>query len=267
MGTTCCNNRNVKDNTLNTGRPPTYTKPNNDYTTSEHNNINANNLSLSYKNSKVILINNNEKDVTNDKRLNDKKNDTLEKDKLEIESFTNELLEEINFVRTNPQLYANKIEQFIDYIKPNAESKTCSYLFSYEDYPKINLIRGAVAFKEAITILKQTQPLPPLQLSSEIAIKVPDKIDLYNNKDIIIESIKNLKADMNKLNKYRVISFHYDNGSINAEISTLLQIVDDNNANCQRRANILNPAFNYLGVSVGKIKSKRYFIYLTFASE
>ena len=83
----------------------------------------------------------------------------------------------------------------------------------------------------------------------------------------IIDFIKIKKNEFSDINKYKLFGFHYDNGSIHSEISIILQLVDDNDANGQRRNNILNRDFKYLGVSVGKIKPNRFIVYLSFAGD
>jgi hypothetical protein len=153
----------------------------------------------------------------------------------------------------------------MEFIKASPDNQT--FIFNKEGYPKINLIRGPQAFIDCANWLRTLEPVAPLEMNDEITIKVPENSDDMNRKEKILELIKDKKIEISSLHKYKHFSFHYDNGSINAEISALLQIVDDNNSNSQRRNNIFNPNFHFLGVSVGKLKLNRFIIYLTFASD
>lgn len=178
--------------------------------------------------------------------------------------FAQKIVEEFNSARTNPLLYADKIEQhmkMVDVMKTNQKAKI--HFYNNDNYPKINLAKGEQAFKECIKILRNLKQTKPLELVNELAIQPPDKPEHINSKEIMVESFKNKRQEVG--DNYKHLGFHYDNGALNAEISAILQIVDDNNSNTQRRSNILNPKYKYVGVSAAKVKVNRYYIYLTFA--
>ncbi len=122
------------------------------------------------------------------------------------------------------------------------------------------LQKGENAFTDCIEYLEACKPMEPLELNDNIIIKVP-KDNKLHDKSIMDEKKNELVAT----NSFNFIALHYDNGYINAEISALLQIVDDNNSLAQRRKNIFNKDYKYLGVSVNKIKPGRYISYFSFA--
>lgn len=278
MGNNCCKKREVKDLSLLTGRP--NTRKTLTYSINErmgrlddsmmqkaknsnmNSNANSNSHSISDSNMTTAIISNNSTNGILKLPLK-------EREKLEMEKFKTDILNEFNSLRSNPCAYTSKVQSHMQYIflKPNPDVRNVSIYYDNFNYPKINLLQGEPAFKNCIDILEQTQPMQPLTLVDEIAIKVPEQVSEMNDKNRIIELIRRKKNELNELNKYRHFGFHYDNGSIDAEVSTLLQVVDDNNSNGQRRANIINPHFKYLGVSVGKVKPGRHFVYLSFASD
>jgi hypothetical protein len=178
--------------------------------------------------------------------------------------FSYELLKEFNMARTDPKNYAKKVEEHISFIKKT--DNFCYFLYGTEKdkFPKVNLAKGEESFRECITYLENMQSVGPLQLSEDIVIKVPEKTEEMNNK----EKIGNLILEKKKYIKdsYKTFHFHYDHGYNIAEISAVLQIVDDTNSSLQRRNNILTRKHEYLGVSIGKIQKNRFIIYVTFAS-
>jgi hypothetical protein len=178
--------------------------------------------------------------------------------------FAYELLKEFNLARTDPKGYAKKIEEYLGYIKQI--DNFCYFLYGTEKdkFPKVNLATGEKAFRECITYMEGLQSVGPLQLSEEIVIKVPEKPEEMNDKDkignLILEKKKHIK------DSYKNFHFHYDHGYNIAEISAVLQIIDDTNSNFQRRNNILTKKHEYLGVSISKSQKNRFIIYVTFAS-
>ena len=83
-------------------------------------------------------------------------------------------------------------------------------------------------------------------------------------KIIIIAKILNKKYEQIK-NEYNILGFHYDICSNNTEISSILQLVDDDiENNLTRRKNILNRNVKYVGISYVNIKENIICYYLLF---
>jgi hypothetical protein len=178
--------------------------------------------------------------------------------------FAYELLNQFNLARVDPKAFAKRIEEYIPYIKVIDNFSYFLYENEKDKFPKVNLIKGERAFRDCINYLESMQSVQPLQLREDITIRVPDKPDEMNSKDKISTLITDKKKEIKE--SYKTFRFHYDHGYNIAEISAILQIVDDTNSNLQRRHNILLRTHEFLGVSIGRIQSNRYIIYVTFAS-
>ena len=197
----------------------------------------------------------------------------LSKDTFAGTYFEDLMLGEFNLARTQPKNYIERVQTYMKYIKPNPEynKKTANtllpYMFDKEGIPKVALLRGEEAFTEFIAYLNTAIPMDPLQIRQEIAIRPLSKSDLQTKKEIIAELFINKKKEL--IEKYQYIyknlDFHYDYGTNNYEVSSLLQLVDDNNSNKQRRNKILNRDYKYVGISYAKIKANRFCVYVTFS--
>ena len=170
------------------------------------------------------------------------------------------MIKEFNEARTTPRSYITKIKSHMKYIK-RFQGLT---VYDNDDYPKVILNKGDSAFTECIKVLDKHRSIPELKYNEDIAVKVPDKVDEMNNKEKLAESILAKRNEIR--DRYTGLSFHYDNSYLDAEVSALLQIVDDTNTNSKRRNNILSLYHEYIGVSIGKNTiNGRYMIYITFA--
>ena len=127
---------------------------------------------------------------------------------------------------------------------------------------KIALIRGKDAFEDCISFLLNLEAIPPLCLSKEISIEIHEDIEREKllEKKFMTEAINKIKRTF----KLKQLNFHYDYGSSNPEISSVIQLVDDNMSNLYRRNNILNPNFNYVGITLTQIRNKKFLVYCTF---
>jgi hypothetical protein len=212
----------------------------------------------------------------NTSNLDSHKNDIFSKDheiyNSKYKKFILDLVHEINFARTKPLKYSEKIKTHIDYIfiKPESESQKIFYYYFYNknlNFPKVNLMNGANSFMDCVEILHNTQSMLPLQLNKEIEIDIPSNFEESNQRNsIIVKLVLKKKQELFKEQKIKEFNFHYDLGALNAEISTILQLVDDNNSLGIRRGNLLNPIYKYIGVSIKKVQNKQYYIFLSFAS-
>lgn len=115
---------------------------------------------------------------------------------------------------------------------------------------------------DCVSYLNNLNPMHPLILSKEITISFNEEENRENylDKKFMNNAINNLKKSV----KVKHLNFHYDYGSCNPEISCIIQLVDDNVSNFYRRNNILNPNYNYIGISIAQIKKKKFLVYCTF---
>jgi hypothetical protein len=164
-------------------------------------------------------------------------------------------------MRLNPASYAEKVWKNMSNIVSNNDS----HYFCMPFNSKISLPHGRIAFEECIEILKNKPPMNSLSMIDKLKLPFPDKNpQLANNRDYITKSL----IEIAKENKDQCLInwFHYDNNIKNAEISTVLQLVDDNNSRGERRKHLLDENVKYVGINCGPIRRNIYCIYLVFGS-
>ncbi len=101
-----------------------------------------------------------------------------------------------------------------------------------------------------------------LTLCKDLIIDIPPTN--ANNPETIGELVMNKRQQIE--DKYDNYTFHYDCGSNNAEMSAILQLVDDSNSDFRRRNNILDNIFNSIGISANKLGNNKYIVYITLAT-
>ena len=150
-------------------------------------------------------------------------------------------------------------------IQPNPEpKKNQNFVYVQEKVPKTMLLKGEVAFREMMEILSKMKPLPKFEVVKELSIDVPESSKEWGNKDNIAMLVNKKKEELK--DKYSNFSFHYDMGTNIPEVSTVLQLVDDNVGFAGlRRKNILSENHKYVGVGYNKEKTK-YCFYFLFAN-
>ena len=147
-------------------------------------------------------------------------------------------------------------------IQPNPEpKKNQNFIYSQEKLPKTMLNRGEVAFREAINILSQMDPLHKFELREDLVMEVPELAKDWPNKDVLNNKFNAKKKELQ--DRYENFAFHYDIGTYVPNVATVLQVVDDNvGFNGSRRQNILSESFKYIGIAHGKEKNKHCFYYM-----
>lgn len=202
-----------------------------------------------------------------------------------LDNLCNQLLIEINQIRTNPKEFSSKLVKYILNITTNKEGKN---LLNAGNDVFVNLETGKEAFDNSMEFLKNTKPLYPLQMHKDLRFDVETLQEFFefsgrqnkkNPKFCQIESDDEQKYTshfyiekaLNKqfssiLDKFDIIGFHYDKSTDNPELSAVLQIVDDTKSNFVRRNMILNPKVKYVGITAINIKSNIYCYYLVFGN-
>ena len=180
------------------------------------------------------------------------------------------LYEIINKIRTNPKSFIDKIKAY----KEKIIRKDYQFLLPISKEIFITLNRGPKAFDETIDYLNKIEPMNSLIMKNELKINVDENnSDNYEEMNFTSFSflekvIKDKKKELEKNNqKYKIEGFHYDKSTDNPEISLILQIVDDNMGDCSRRKNLLNPKFNYIGITTVNIKDNIFCYYMLFANK
>ncbi len=98
--------------------------------------------------------------------------------------------------RTNPSVFAEKLENLVKFIKPNVkeiESKykeAYKFVLQYSDKKMIGLPSGEEGFKKAIDFLRNCKPICELQWNDEIYIDFYidnlDKLDMQIKEKVFI---------------------------------------------------------------------------------
>ncbi len=127
--------------------------------------------------------------------------------------------------------------------------------------PKVALVKGEQAFRDFIEKMKQMNPLNALESKEELKVPIPEEPKTWTDKGSIGEAVSKKKADLKE--KFSNFSFHFDVGSPSAEISFILQLVDDTPFKGSRQKNIINPDLKYVGINSFKVKNKNcgYFLF------
>ena len=215
--------------------------------------INQKSLNVHDLESNLINYNTNSNNLnpSNEKTLDEKTNEKL---------FETNLLNEINFVRTHPNEYAEFLNENIKYIKK--ENGHFYFVYNNNNEKKILLKEGEQIFIDAINQLKKLKPLKSLKWNDEIKIELNEK-ELDNNfsNDLLGKLI--LKKRLKLKEKYKKTFFNLDIFN-EPKISVIFQITDEA-FNKERRNAILNPNYNYFAVSYIK-NNKKFLSISSFAS-
>ncbi len=155
----------------------------------------------------------------------------------------------------------------MEFIKANKNPKEkdfiwCKYYYKHSSVngPKVLLNEGWSKLYEFVDYLKNMKPLLPLEYNKNLALEIPEEKQNWTNK----ENFTKLIYEKKQLLNFPKYCFHFDIGYLNAEISAILQLVDDNTGfGGSRRKNILNPEVKQVGIS-NKLNGKKNCTYMLF---
>ena len=123
---------------------------------------------------------------------------------------------------------------------------------------KVALNRGEPAFREAIELLRNMNPLPPLEFNYEKCIPLPENEEELRDPTFLREQV-------NKIRENTQIDVFFKDLIIFPEVSGLLMIVDDANKNPgKKRLALLNKNLKYVGVT-SKFIGKTFISYFAFS--
>ena len=191
---------------------------------------------------------------------------STEKDEIDKFNYPETLLNIFNLIRSNPKVYASKVEYAIKYIKTEiqlvkdeatGEKKNIEKPF-FKKKLKVALNKGEIVFHDAAKRLREMKSIPPLQMDNNLMIDLPNNIkELYSNKYLIKQA--------EKVKKKSTLEIFYKDLIKDPIISALLMIVDDNeNNDYKKREAILNPDYKYVGINCRYI-GKTFIAYLGFS--
>ena len=223
--------------------------------------ININELGNFYPNNhsnNLTLIKNNLR--INNNFLYNKSTDNFSKEL----SFEMKMLNEINFVRSNPKDYALKLKNLVNdiIIENNIE-----YLngINYGFDKKILLKNGSKIFYDTVEFLNNIQPLSKLNYCDDIKVIFDNTIFEKNEFKFSNENIEDLLISkrLEILKVYNQCAFNIDNFP-NPILSIVFQITDEI-FNQERRNNILNKKFKIFAFNTIKDNELPFISILSFA--
>ena len=188
----------------------------------------------------------------------------------QLKDFNSEIIKYINIAREHPTEFVKYILNQLDYIMYNDnedkesssynDHKEVKYLFIKKGICKIGLINGKKSFLEQAQRMSIQESLSPLEYDEEITIHVPDQQEIWVDRDFMQMFVEEKISFLN----YEHFGFHLDLGTVDPLTSVILQIVDENLFNNQRRNNIFNPNYKKIAISNLKLDNK-FCVYISFA--
>ena len=195
--------------------------------------------------------NENQRDEEYNEKINEVKN-------TKYADYPEKMLELINKIREDPALYADIIEESIQNIIENQEDEEGKRKIIYKKKVKVALTRGEPAFREAAEILRNMEPLPPLEFKNDICVPLPDNENEIKDSSYLREQVNILRETTN-------IDVFFKDLIKLPDVSALLMIVDDGEKNAGRKRNaVLNKNFKYIGIN-SKFIGKTFIAYFTFS--
>ena len=191
---------------------------------------------------------------------------TDEQDEIDNLNYPETLLKIINIIRTQPQLYAEKVDYAVRYIKIEnqiindkitGQKKTIEKPI-FKKKVKVALNKGESVFYETSKRLREMISIPPLEMNNNLLINLPNtKKEIYDNKYLIKQA--------EKIKQKSSLEFFYKDLIKEPNISALLMVVDDTEKNdFKKRDIILNPDLKYVGINCRYI-GKTFVAYLGFS--
>lgn len=174
-------------------------------------------------------------------------------------NFIQELLDEINFIRTKPKSYLEKIDHYEKFLKMTTEG---SLIMDIEN--KNICINTYSSFEELNKLFDNDSilNLQPLVYDQSLTLNLPNDPNVLQSYDYMANQFVLKKLGLS--DNYKNFGFHSEFGCRNSELSAFLQILDDRNVNRPRRKNILNSKFSSVGISIGRISDNHYACYVIF---
>lgn len=177
--------------------------------------------------------------------------------------YDDEILALFNLARNKPLNFCKHIDYCITLITANHEGQI---VVGKEDTNKIGLRDGISKFNECKRFLIQSDPCKELEYDEDLCLEISEDSNLWLDHDYIKKIIIDKQNELMNVSKknYQIFGFHFDFGMSDPRISSVLQLVDDNNCENRRRFNILNTDYKSLGISY-KSQGKKFVSYFFFA--
>ena len=196
-----------------------------------------------------------EEDNNENKNNDDLMNLDINLPKEPADEFSKYIFQKINEVRKDPKSFIPIIEESKNNITTDKHGRLI-----YKSKVKVALSKGLPIFEEAISFLKETEPMDELIYEPRITIPVPDNEEDIKNKNYLKEKVEEINRNYYIKTYWRDIIKH-------PETSFILMIVDDTGSKTGlKRKDILNPDLKYIGISSVMIE-KSFVCYMTFSEK
>ena len=167
----------------------------------------------------------------------------------------------LNAIRTRPKEYTSIISTYQSLIK--YDSKGAYIYIKNKTLSKVPLYQGTHAFKSTVFQLSNINTLFPFEYDAKLCVKIPSEKSLWTSSKHLGTLLVAKSKEMG--NRYKKYAVNFVMNCVDGELSSLLQIVDDDYRTCgQRKSNVLSKEYTHIGISLLETENSAV-TYVTFA--
>jgi uncharacterized protein YkwD len=164
------------------------------------------------------------------------------------------IVDELNRARTDPSGYAAGLERELQYYNGNLFRRP-------GDESALETREGTSAVREAIRVLRETRPMPPLHLSTGMTLATEDHVKDQAPRGLMNHRGTDGTMAWDRVSRYgdwkKKISENMTFGPMSAHDVVAALLIDDGITDRGHRKNVLDPDVRLIGVSCGTHKSYR----------
>lgn len=166
--------------------------------------------------------------------------------------FNEDLISEINLLRTNPKKYAKTLTKYMNYFKGKL-------LCLPDSNAGIQTEEGVEAFKEAIDFLNNQNKIEALKPSKGLCRIAEDFISIYQKSDTGDLANKDMEEIINKYGSFSgSFSRAMDFGGETPEMAIINLVVSDGDPSRSQRESLLSSEIKKIGVANGEHDTYRH---------
>ena len=169
-----------------------------------------------------------------------------------MSDFNEDLISEINLLRTNPKKYAKTLSKYMNYFKGKL-------LCLPDSNAGIQTEEGVEAFKEAIDFLNKQNRIEALKPSKGLCRIAEDFISIYQKSDTGDLANKDMEDIINKYGSFSgSFSRAMDFGGETPEMAIINLVVSDGDPSRSQRESLLSNEIKKIGVANGEHEAYRH---------